>query len=79
MNLIAKELKRNVVLQAKLTYSYNDINKPVIEDKNKKLKILIQVNNKEEGCIYFWDIHKFSNRYYIVKEMLDRYFDTNEI
>ena len=39
MNLIAKELKRDISLSAKLTYSYSEGNKPTTEEKNKKLKI----------------------------------------
>jgi len=37
------------------------------------------VNNREDGTIYLWDLGKFSNRYYIIKDLLDRYFETNEI
>ena len=48
-------------------------------DKNKKMKIQIQVTNKEEGTIYYWNIKKFRNRYLFIKEILDRYFETNQI
>ena len=29
--------------------------------------------------MYLWDLHKFANRYYIIKEMLEKYFETNQI
>lgn len=48
-------------------------------DKLKKMKIQIQVTNKEEGTVYFWTIKKFLNRYFFIKEILDRYFETNQI
>lgn len=82
LNLIAKELKRNVTFQAKLTYFYQDsheINLLGSHEKTKKMKIQIQVFNKEENCVYFWNLSKFINRYYIIKEILDSYFESNQI
>lgn len=79
LNLIAKELKRNVSFEAKLKYvyaenlDYNNFN----EENAQKGQIQIQVNNREEGQIYLWDLHKFSNRYYIIKDLLDKYFESN--
>jgi recombinational DNA repair protein RecR len=48
-------------------------------EKSKKLKIQIKVVNYDEGCIYMWDMKKFSNRYFIIKDILDNYFETNEL
>lgn len=85
VNLIAKELKRNVVFQAKLMYFYTDsgeisnITGSKDTKKKKKMKIQIQVNNKEEGNIYYWNIKKFLNRYLFIKDILDRYFESNQI
>ena len=79
VNLIAKELKRNVQLQAKLKYVYETDCHFFTEDKAQKGQIKIQVNNREEGQVYLWDLHKFSNRYYIIKELLDKYFETTQI
>lgn len=82
LNLIAKELKRNVSFQAKLTYFYIDsheISVLSVQEKNKKLKIQIQVINKEEGSVYYWSLSKFLNRYFIIKEILDTYFESNQI
>lgn len=51
VNLIAKELKRNVSLQAKLKYVYaeNQDLTQFNEEKAQKGQIQIQVNNREEG------------------------------
>jgi hypothetical protein len=65
-------------MQAKLKYDYKDYNS-IVEEQNKKGKIVIQVYNREVGCVYIWDTYKFSNRYYIIKDMLDKFFDSNEI
>ncbi len=35
----------------------------------------MEVYNKEEQQIYVWNIEKFLNRYYIIKEILDQYFE----
>ncbi len=85
INLIAKELKKNVSLNAKLTYTFkegidfskNDLNNT--EDDRTKFKILIQVMNREYGYVFYWEVSKFSNRYYVIKDILERYFETNEL
>ncbi|CAD8078169.1 unnamed protein product [Paramecium primaurelia] len=81
VNLIAKELKRNVTLEARLKYVYADDQEysQFTEENAQKGQIQIQVNNKEEGQIYYWDLHKFSNRYYIIKDLLERYFESNQL
>jgi len=50
VNLIAKELKRNVSLSVKLVYFFTDQAEIHGDDeKSKKKKIQIAVNNREEG------------------------------
>ena len=86
INLIAKELKKNVSLNAKLSYTFKegiDFSKGEIsattEDDRSKFKILIQVMNREYGYVYYWEVSKFSNRYYVIKDILEAYFETNEL
>jgi kinesin family protein 13 len=31
------------------------------------------------GYRYLWDLDKFSNRYYIIKDMIEKYYETGEI
>ncbi len=38
-----------------------------------------KVLNKENGETYLWSLAKFQNRYYIIKDLLDRYFESNVI
>ena len=75
LNLIAKELKKNVIFSAILKYNYLDINdirnKEKVQKKKKKLQIL--VDNKEEKQKYIWNLSKFSSRYFVIKELLDEY------
>lgn len=49
------------------------------QDLTKKLKIYVKVVNYDEGYVYFWDMKKFSNRYFLIKDIMDNYFDTNEL
>jgi len=39
------------------------------------LKIKIEGVNKDYGYIYQWDTKKFSNRYFIMKDLLENYFE----
>lgn len=86
INLIAKELKRNINLVAKLAYSYKEdqnllinlLNQPE-EEKIKKIKIQVKVINRDLGQVFYWDLPKFSNRYYIIKDILEKYFESGKI
>ncbi|KAL4444820.1 hypothetical protein ABPG74_016028 [Tetrahymena malaccensis] len=81
LNLIAKELKRNISLQAKICqlYSDEDEEEPNANTINNKSKIQIQVDNRELGQVFIWDQAKFNERYYQIKEQLEKYFETNQI
>lgn len=45
----------------------------------KRRTIKIKVVNKEIGYSYWWDVDKLSNRYYIIKDMSETYFETGVI
>lgn len=45
----------------------------------KKFKIKVVVENLEAGYKYVWELSKFSNRYFIIKDLLESYFESNEI
>ena len=38
----------------------------------------MKVHNNEEGHINMWEMSKFSNRYFLIKDILENYFETNE-
>lgn len=78
VNLIAKELKRNIVLEPYLTYYFTENNDFKENDQQKLRKFKVKVNNFEVGYSYVWDLNRFHNRYYIIKEILDLYFETSD-
>lgn len=43
------------------------------------MRIYVKVFNREEGTVYKWDDNKFSNRYWIIKELINKFFETNDI
>ena len=45
----------------------------------KKRSIKIKVVNREVGYTYWWNVDKLSNRYYIIKDMSEQYFETGVI
>ncbi len=45
----------------------------------KKRSIKIKVVNREVGYTYWWNVDKLSNRYYIIKDMSQSYFETGVI
>jgi len=79
-NLIARELKREVSFVPYLAYHFSEAHDvgEEVEDENAKMLIMkVKVDNLEAGYFYFWDIDKFTSRYYMIKEMLDDYFETS--
>ena len=80
VNLIGKELKRNVNFSPHQAYFFTEYhNFQAQNDDHKKLKIKVLVENHEVGYSYVWDLSKFSNRYFMIKDLLERYFENNEI
>jgi hypothetical protein len=48
---------------------------PIDEMKNRKSEICVMVSNEEEGTTYFWDQEKFSNRLFMIRDLVDVYFE----
>lgn len=78
VNLIAKELQRRITFSVKLRYKYISSEIITINDKAARPKISIQVHNKEEGRKYFWSMKTFKNRYFMIKDLLEKYYETNQ-
>lgn len=74
LNLIAKEFKRNISMAVKMMLFNQDS-----ETQAEKMNIKVQVDNRELGYRYLWDLNKFSNRYYIIKDMIEKYYETGVI
>ena len=80
VNLIAQELKRNISFKLHISYFYIDMdNINNYEKHHKKYRIKIKIENHELGYCYYWDLNKFSTRYFLIKELLDEYHITNKI
>lgn len=41
--------------------------------------IKVQVDNRQVGYTYFWDIEKFGYRYYLIKDLWEKYLETGEV
>ena len=39
----------------------------------------IKVDNREDKYFYMWDLDKFSNRVFMMRELLNEYFETGTI
>ena len=77
VNLIAKELKRAVAFSVKIMYNYVSGAELQLygQEKTVKTKILILVNNRETTTQYFWSLSKFTNRYFMMKDLLEQHHD----
>lgn len=80
VNLIARELKRKINFKLHLTYFYIDMdNIKDYESEKKKMRIKVEINNKELGYKYQWDLPKFVSRYFMIKDVYNHYCETNKI
>lgn len=76
-NLCAEKFHKDVIFE---TYLMNKI-----PESHKKLNIermtetMIKVINHEHGEQYLWDIEKFTDRLYMIRELLNQYFETDII
>jgi hypothetical protein len=75
-NLIAKELDRDIVFNTKLVRCMPEFDDISTEQKSI---VKIQIDNNEDNYYYLWDCEKFKNRLYMIRELLNEYFDTNEL
>lgn len=77
LNLIAKEFKRNISMSVKMMLMDSEGEDGEIDMKKRSIKI--KVVNREVGYTYWWNVDKLSNRYYIIKDMSEQYFETGVI
>jgi kinesin family protein 13 len=81
-NLIARELKKEVSFSPYLAYHFSDIhdvNEEMKEEGSKHLTMKVKVDNHAAGYFYIWSLEKFFDRYFMIKELLDDYFGSNEL
>lgn len=77
-NLAATELKRDIKFCAKLVKKMDPFLKAGALSQGPT-DVLIRVDNNEEKYFYEWPAEKFQNRIFMIREILDQYFDTGDI
>jgi hypothetical protein len=54
--------------------------KSAIEDlKNRRTEVQVKVENKEEGYSYMWPFDKFNNRLYMIRDLINEFFESNKL
>ena len=76
--LMAKTLRRNVHFSLQITHDM-DIDGDESIDNLANNKIKIKIENFEDGRIMFWSIDKFNDRFYIIRDQVEHFFETNQI
>ena len=77
-NLAANQLSRDLNFKTKIVKRLD----PFLKDGNLsqgKTEILIKVDNKEDAYFYEWNIEKFRSRLYMIREILEEFFDSQEL
>jgi len=72
-NLAANELERKIEFKTKMVKKLD----PFAGVSSGKTEILINIKNNEEHYFYEWPVDKFENRLFMIRELLEEFFDTN--
>ena len=80
-NISAEELKRKILFEPTIVHEVSETpgQSPLEELKNSKSKVKVKIMNKEDGTQYLWDPEKFSDRLYMIRDVLNDYFDTGKM
>ena len=65
-NVIAEELNRKIKLELNLSPEF------LVEAEDIANCLRIKVENVEDKTIYFWNMEKFNDRYYLIKDLLNK-------
>ena len=71
LKIIIKEFKRNINMEVILQTN------PIEDGDDKILNILIRVENYEEGTVYYWTPETFHNRFDLMSDLFDRFYDND--
>jgi hypothetical protein len=72
LKIIIKEFKRNINMEVNLQSN-------AMEDgEDKTPNIIIRVENYEEGTVYYWTPETFHNRFDLMNDLFERFYD-NEL
>jgi kinesin family member 1 len=74
-NLAATELKRDIKFNTKMVKKLD----PFGGSKNSKTEVLVKIDNNESKYYYEWPIDKFENRLFMIRELLEEFFDTGDL
>ena len=71
LKIIIQEFKRNINMEVILQTN------PIEEGDDKIINILIRVENYEEGTVYYWTPETFHNRFDLMSDLFDRFYDND--
>ena len=75
VNLASTELKRNLKFSTKMIKKLD----PFGQMNNSKTEVRVKIENNEEKYYYEWPIDKFENRLFLIRDILEEYFDTGDL
>lgn len=75
-NQIAAELKRDIRFNARM---HREIATRSEDIGSATTEIIVKVDNNEDGYFYPWNPNKFEDRLEMMRQLLNDYFETNEI
>jgi len=74
-NLAATEMKRDLKFNTKMVKQLD----PFGDVSNSKTEILVKIDNNEEKYYYEWPVDKFENRLFMIRELLEEFFDSGNM
>lgn len=76
-NCIAEQLNRRIEFLPFITYMFNP-NKNIQNEFIRQM-VKIKVINHEEGYVYIWDMDTFDDRFSMIQEIMNHFYEYNEL
>lgn len=74
-NLASDELKRQITFKTKLDKKLD----PFEGNSTGKTEIKVRIQNQECQYFYEWEVDKFQNRLFMIRDLLEELFETGEM
>lgn len=80
-NLSAQELGRKIHFKTELVSETEDKpgDTPLEELRNSRVNAKVKVVNHEEGYSYNWDLDQFDERLFLIRDLVNQYFEEGKI
>ena len=76
-NFTAEQLNRRIEFIPFIAYMYNPTK--IVSNKLIRQILKVKVVNREDGYVYIWDLDTFDNRFSLIQESIQHFYEVNDV